>query len=430
MKEEMGEWVGWIANAGFNGVVLEYEDRFPWKSWPDTHRVGAETGFWEHLWTRCEAEGLEVVPLVQTLGHLQWLLKHKQYAHLRENRSWNELCPGNKETLPALCSWLDEVISCHPRSRFVHLGADETWNLASCPACRARAERSPLGSMQVYVDHVSALCRFVLDRGLRPIIWADMFWRQGPFEAAAQLPEGTVLVDWQYGGSGPWPTTAALRRTGRLVLGASAIRSGYEPHHLLPPVGMQTENVLGWHDELRRGSVAGLIHTVWGRQQSLMPLYGAWEGWLPAWIAAGNPAAWENHPLRPLLPVLDAFVSGPEWADPAAALEAIGRTEANEVRTQRALRYWKLAIEHRSLFHEAIRLKMGGVGIASVRQHLGVTPETESARSEKRREVLSRTRGLREDIEVFWRDASLREGGDLQEFLGVKVRPIEEMLEA
>src|SRR5687768_8564679 len=115
------EWLNWFTHAGFNGVVWEYEDRFDWQSWPGTFRGGYSRDQWERIWQRCAHLQLEVVPLVQTLGHLQWLLKYEPYAAWRENGHLDEVCPQHPDVLPALTAWLDEVIALHPGSTFINV---------------------------------------------------------------------------------------------------------------------------------------------------------------------------------------------------------------------------------------------------------------------------------------------------------------------
>src|SRR5690242_11181743 len=103
-------WVDYLADAGFNGVVWEYEDRLPWRSWPGVFRSGYTLEQWRRIWRRCRDRGLEVVPLIQTHGHMDWLLRHEGWAAWRENGHYQELCPLHPEVRPALHGWIDEVL--------------------------------------------------------------------------------------------------------------------------------------------------------------------------------------------------------------------------------------------------------------------------------------------------------------------------------
>lgn len=372
-------WLDWLADAGFDGVVFEYEDRLPWRALPGLHRPVLSMDEWRIVWAHCRRRDLRVAPLMQTQGHLEWVLMDQRFAHLREAGHWNELCPSHEETMPLLECWLDELIGYHPDSEFVHLGADETWHLATCPRCRAQADRLETGRLGVFLDHVGRLCRRVVSSGKRPMIWADMFWRTDTWNGDA-LPPETILVDWQYGGAGPWSSLDRLRGLNRPVWGASAIRSGFDAKYALAPLGMRLENVRGWNRLRAEGAVAHVLHTVWGRGDSLRPIYGPWEGWLPAFLAASNPEAWDRHPLSPLSEEVDRAMVAPEWSDSRPLIDRIEAFQAGDRLTRDCLSWWSLALQHRRLLHNAVEAVVGHAAYDAVALFRSVDPEKAEAR--------------------------------------------------
>ena len=53
---------------------------------------------------------LEVIPLVQTFGHLEYALKLEQFSHLRENPSVPQaVCPSRNETMKLVEALVDQV---------------------------------------------------------------------------------------------------------------------------------------------------------------------------------------------------------------------------------------------------------------------------------------------------------------------------------
>ncbi|KAK2569253.1 Hexosaminidase D [Acropora cervicornis] len=85
---------------GANGLLVEYEDMFPYKG---KYKVlQAKSPYREEeikqLLDAASENEMIVIPLLQTFGHLEFVLKLKEFSHLRETEHFtNSLCPNNKE---------------------------------------------------------------------------------------------------------------------------------------------------------------------------------------------------------------------------------------------------------------------------------------------------------------------------------------------
>lgn len=367
------DWARFFAECGFNGIVWEYEDRLPWQTFPDTFRPGYDLEQWKSIWKTCGDHGLTIVPLVQTLGHLEWLLKHPAYAHLRENDCWNEWCPLHPEVPDRIKAWLDELIASHPRLSYVHLGGDETWNLATCPRCQAAAAKDADGAMGLYVGHLKRVAQTALQRGLRPLIWADMFWREKRMDLAERLPRETVFVDWRYRGAGPWESVQQLGAAGHAVFGASGIRDSFDLRQAIAPLGRGAKNIRGW--QAQREQLAGLIHTTWGRSRSLRPPYGPWEGWLPAFRLAGGITAPEDIDLYSWVPKLDTAMADPEPEASLALAAELKTVACNNSREERCHQWWVLALRLRHLYLRSLAVAMAHQQSKSVYDSVGLPPD-------------------------------------------------------
>lgn len=109
---------------GATGLLIEWEDMLPWAppldiaAHPDAYtaaEVRTRPNFLRGMWpidapwlaavfsvcpqvasilAAAAAQGLDVVPLVQTFGHLEFVLKHNSFAPYREDAdSYMDLCP-------------------------------------------------------------------------------------------------------------------------------------------------------------------------------------------------------------------------------------------------------------------------------------------------------------------------------------------------
>lgn len=186
-----------LGSMGYNTLVLEYGNRFPYANTPDIAAPHALTAEQIRELVRLAGQyGMQVVPLIQSLGHFEFVLKHKAYADLCENLDSPEfqLCPSHPQSVPLVCAMLDELIAAHPQADFLHIGGDETWSLGHCPKCRQRVEA--VGKSGLYVDHIAAICEHVLATGKRPILWADMVLAHP--QALDKLDRRIVFMDWDY----------------------------------------------------------------------------------------------------------------------------------------------------------------------------------------------------------------------------------------
>lgn len=205
-------WLDQLAALKLNTLVVEYEDKFPFQNAPGV----ADPSAWslEQVRTfgdRAALLGIEVVPLVQSIGHLEFVLRLERYKHLREKADdLSQLCPcrvGSRELVESL---LSEVMAAHPHARHIHLGGDETAWLGFCPDCARRATELG-GNVALYAEFISRLCEWALEYGLRPIIWDDIV-RKEP-ESVSRLPAGTILMHWDYEAEGT-PLAPAARESG------------------------------------------------------------------------------------------------------------------------------------------------------------------------------------------------------------------------
>lgn len=57
-----------------------------------------------------ESSQLDVIPLVQTFGHVEFALKHAEFAYLREvSNSPQALCPSRKSSLDFITELINQV---------------------------------------------------------------------------------------------------------------------------------------------------------------------------------------------------------------------------------------------------------------------------------------------------------------------------------
>lgn len=189
-------WLHELASQGYNAVIWELENAVQWETCPQCAAADAFTkDEIRSLLATCRRLGMEAIPLLQTLGHCEYVLKLPQYQNLAELPDRiDQYCPLNPRLQPFLTAWIDEYLELFGEVPSFHLGADEAWTLGECPRCREFAATHSLSAL--YIQHINQLSEHVRRRGVRPAIWADMVLHYP--QALDNLARDVVLFDWLY----------------------------------------------------------------------------------------------------------------------------------------------------------------------------------------------------------------------------------------
>lgn len=163
-----------LARYKINAVIFEFEDKLGYQRQPlvgapqsiSIDEMGALTRY-------AQERHIEISPLVQGLGHATYILKHQEYAHLRELRDnhW-VFCPLNEGTYQVLFDLYRDAIEATPGSRYLHIGGDEIGNIGLCPRCKPTANKEGVLSLNLY--WLKRVCEFAREIGRIPIFWDDM----------------------------------------------------------------------------------------------------------------------------------------------------------------------------------------------------------------------------------------------------------------
>ncbi|XP_013920231.1 PREDICTED: hexosaminidase D-like isoform X2 [Thamnophis sirtalis] len=193
-----------FSKMGANGVLVEYEDMFPFQG--ELEILRSPYAYSEEDITKiqelADLNKLEIIPLVQTFGHVEFILKHEKYRHLREvERFPNSFNPHLPETLALLKALLTQVLSRHPHSSWVHIGADEVFHLGEGLDSKNWMSRNGGDAGKMYLNHIREVVQFIASQpwGQQVLLWDDMLRKVGV--AAIQdsgIAKHTSPVLWFY----------------------------------------------------------------------------------------------------------------------------------------------------------------------------------------------------------------------------------------
>jgi len=314
-----------LHQLGYDAVLIEYEDVFPYRS----IRPAIDA---EEVWSReflgtfqalAEEYGIEIIPLQQCFGHLEYVFRWPEYApfSLPHGPRPRELNIDSAEARGWFLAVVEEMLAAHPRSRFVHLGMDEGLSLAPYAAA---VGREPL---DLFLSYLEELCQLCAEHDKIPVIWSDMLEDHIAPQNIAKIRafrDRVVLAHWNYfstdrpdevvrfsgrrchraladrfaimrqpiDGSVQWAEDwpqeiAALAAPHQLPSGeftpffpAAVWKSlGFrvwgaggagitQDRRLLPYYHWRQANLLGWKLAAKRHKLDGLLVTQWGRSNS------------------------------------------------------------------------------------------------------------------------------------------------------------------
>ncbi|XP_074867120.1 hexosaminidase D-like [Carettochelys insculpta] len=193
-----------LSKLGANGVLVEYEDMFPFKG--ELEILKAPYAYSEDdvekIQQLAKLNGLEVVPLVQTFGHVEFILKHDKYRYLREvERFPNSFNPHVPGTLSLLKNLLSQVIDKHRHSAWIHIGADEVFHLGEGMESKTWISRNNGDVGKMYLNHIKEVVNFIVTKyqGLQVLLWDDMLRKisVGAIQESG-IPKHASPVLWFY----------------------------------------------------------------------------------------------------------------------------------------------------------------------------------------------------------------------------------------
>ena len=226
-----------ISPMGYNCIIMEIAGGMEFESHPEINRAVEEAwekglkGEWPHFphgeagWgatvkkdvlrdfvAYCRTFGVDVIPEIQSLGHVQFMtVAHPDIAERAEQTEVKEeidgkdadippnefyghsYCPSNPKSYEILFDLIDEIVDVFSPKEYVHMGHDEVYQIGVCPRCK---DKSPA---ELLAEDVNRIHAYLAKKGLKMMIWADMFQKVTKYQTSAALdkiPEDIILLDF------------------------------------------------------------------------------------------------------------------------------------------------------------------------------------------------------------------------------------------
>ncbi len=221
---------------------------------------------------------ITIVPDQESFGHLHHVLKWELHQDEAETPHGYMLAPGQTGTLPLIKDWFADVAQEFP-SPFIHIGADETFDLGVGRTHDAVAQQ---GYGPVYVAFLKQIHDTLAPLNRRLLFWGDI--GDANPDAVAGIPKDMIAVPWDY---------SAQTDFGKLI--QPFVSNGMETwvapgdsnwNQVYPIAKTALWNVQGFIAAGQSLGSTGALTTVWnddGEGLFNMDWYGALFGAVAAW---------------------------------------------------------------------------------------------------------------------------------------------------
>lgn len=214
-KEYILKWINLASDIGYNAILWEVEDEIKWETCPECVSPDAfSKDEFKDILNYSKKMGLEPIPLLQTIGHAEYVLQNEKYISFREDSTrYDCYCTSNENVKIFLKKWINEYLELFGDIKYFHLGGDEAYAFATCRDCKNKAEK--LGENKFYASYLSEIANPILEKGIRPGIWSDMLL-SNPDQISA-IPKEFILWDWNYWDGDSIPEKVMVWGKGRLA---------------------------------------------------------------------------------------------------------------------------------------------------------------------------------------------------------------------
>lgn len=150
--------------------------------------------------------GIELIPCVQTLAHLDSLFLWKDYMQINDT---DDILMIGEERTYRLIDNIFKTVSKTFTSRNINIGMDEAHLVGLGKYLDKNGYRN---RYEILYEHLSRICEIAAKYGLKPAMWSDMFFRLAfngvyypaekenklPEEVISKIPPSVRLIYWDY----------------------------------------------------------------------------------------------------------------------------------------------------------------------------------------------------------------------------------------
>jgi hexosaminidase len=261
-----------LAHFKLNVLQLYTEHTFQFPRHP---KIGAGCGSLSsqdilELDAVCRQHHVELMPNLQSFGHMRNTLLIPEYQRLAETDLLWTLSPAFEETYTLLDELYADMLPAFT-STTLNVDCDETYDLGK-GASKSLAEEMGVG--RVYLSHILRVRELAAQHGRRIQMWGDILLHHP--ELISDVPDDVTLLDWHYDPADEYPTVKTFAEAGRRFWVCPGVGSWNSVFPRLYGANVNIRNLI--RDGVDAGA-EGMLNTDWGDHGHYQPLGLSWYGY-------------------------------------------------------------------------------------------------------------------------------------------------------
>jgi hypothetical protein len=236
-----------LSRYKINHILYEVEQGIQWESVPEINQPNAITkAEFKKVLNGAKDHFITVTPLVQTLGHLEFVFRDKKNLEFVEDSSYPyAYCPLNPKSYEFTFKMLDEAIELFDKPEYFHIGHDEFEMRGEFPA---HEECKKIGIVDLYYRDTLKLYEHLKQKGIKTMMWGDIFLKEKYQGKIGTLPQDIVIADWHYDPRTVYPSIDFYQEHGFKTIGCT----WYIPR-----------NIQGFSQYAAKKNTYGMMQTTW-----------------------------------------------------------------------------------------------------------------------------------------------------------------------
>jgi hexosaminidase len=219
----------------------------------------------------CRERKIELMPNLNSFGHMRSMLMLPEYQHLAETDLLWTLSPAFEETYTLLGELFGDMLPAFSSTMF-NVGCDETYDLGQG---HTKAQAGDIGVGRVYLNHILRVRELATRFGHRVQVWGDILLHHP--ELIGEVPDDVTLLDWHYAPADEYPTARIFAEAGRKFWVCPGVGSW---NSLFPRLYGANINIRNFVRDGVAAGAEGMLNTDWGDFGHYQPLGLSWHGYV------------------------------------------------------------------------------------------------------------------------------------------------------